>query len=155
MFKSLRDGVSRVLFVDAPRRRPLAGEHAAGRAIEHGRRFLHRDELFLQRCRRIAMLALVPGIVMAVATALGIAVYRVSSSATPDSSRPRVEPLIATDSNAATMSDSSMGYAPNPALDSTPAQRDSAADSSTRRVEAPQVVPGWLPRGRAPVTPAD
>jgi hypothetical protein len=104
---------------------------------------------------RIAVLALVPVVVLAVAAALGVTVYRASQPEAPSSRSARVAPSIATDSTALRTPDSSMGFAPNQARDSAKARQDSAADSTVRRRRAVQVVPGWLPQGRPKFTPVD
>ena len=105
--------------------------------------------------RRVAVLALLPIIVLGVATALGIATYRASTPGVPDTSSARSRRAIAADSLAPRMSDSSMGFAPNHTADSVRAPRDSAESTGTRRRRTIEVVPGWLPQGRRNFTPVD
>ena len=104
--------------------------------------------------RRVALLASLPIVVLAAATALGIAVYRASTPGTNARSSVAA-PGIAADSLVPKMPDSSMGYAPNQALDSAEADPDSAKDTLVRRRRRIQVVPGWLPQGRPKFTPVD
>jgi hypothetical protein len=105
--------------------------------------------------RRVMVLALLPVSVLATAAALGIGVYRVSSPAAPASPPSAARRAVARDSVAARTPDSSMGFAPNPGIDSARQHRDSLANRQPRRRRAIEVVPGWLPQGRPTFTPAD
>ena len=106
--------------------------------------------------RRVTLLALIPIAVLAVATALGVSVYRANQPPASAPTPSRVAPPLASDSGALRTADSSMGYAPNRRIDSARAAADSASDSGrTRRRQAIQVVPGWLPQGRAKFAPVD